>query len=170
MPPAATWTCKNTPGTAETVAKIKAGHLRNVSVGYIVHTYDVTEKAGERPLYRATDWEPMEISIVPIPADAGAQIRSNEGIDMGYDTPPQLRQQLERRDFSSDRNDKALDAKLVSEATIRRRAADCQLSAEETLELLERHETEPFTRGTLASSFVSFSISAAERSIIAGRI
>jgi hypothetical protein len=30
------------------------------------------------PVYRATDWEPYEISIVPMGADAGALVRSQE--------------------------------------------------------------------------------------------
>lgn len=68
--------------TRETVAPIEAdvaaGIIRNLSVGYVVHTYEVTEREGQRPVYRATDWEPMEISFVPIPFDAGAQVRSGE--------------------------------------------------------------------------------------------
>jgi hypothetical protein len=35
------------------------------------------ERKDDLPIYRAVDWEPMEISIVPIPADAGAQVRSD---------------------------------------------------------------------------------------------
>lgn len=55
---------------------VAAGIIRNLSVGYVVHTYEVTEREGQRPLYRAVDWEPMEISFVPIPFDAGSQVRS----------------------------------------------------------------------------------------------
>jgi HK97 family phage major capsid protein/HK97 family phage prohead protease len=40
--------------------------LRNVSLMYRVHSYDVEPKTDT---YRATDWEPMEISIVTVPAD-----------------------------------------------------------------------------------------------------
>lgn len=50
--------------------------IRNVSVGYIVHTYQITERDGHTPEYLAVDWEPTEISLVPVPADAGAGIRS----------------------------------------------------------------------------------------------
>jgi hypothetical protein len=57
--------------------KIRGG-AKNISVGYRVHTYEVTEKDGELPLYRAVDWEPVENSLVAIPADADAQIRSAE--------------------------------------------------------------------------------------------
>ncbi|MEA3537769.1 MAG: Mu-like prophage major head subunit gpT family protein [Pseudomonadota bacterium] len=125
-----------TPGTAETVAKIKAGHLRNVSVGYIVHTYEVTENAGERPLYRATDWEPMEISIVPIPADAGAQIRSMKGNEM-----PVEDEVLEGRQAPAIINGAAIRGSMV-----RKFAQDAGLTSDQTLGLLEEHDAKPFTR------------------------
>lgn len=74
--------------TRDTVAPIEAdvaaGIIRNLSVGYVVHTYEVTEREGQRPLYRATDWEPMEISFVPIPFDAGAQVRSGDPEQGGH--------------------------------------------------------------------------------------
>lgn len=65
---------------APLIQDVRSGILRNISVGYQVHEYEV-EKATERggmPTYRATDWEPMELSIVAIPADASAQIRSSQ--------------------------------------------------------------------------------------------
>ena len=68
---------------APIVADIAAGIIRNVSVGYAVHVYEKTEAAGEKiPTYRATDWEPLEISFVPVPFDPGAQARhrSSEGV------------------------------------------------------------------------------------------
>lgn len=65
----------DTPDAADTVAKIKAGHIRHVSVGYSVYAYDRTERAGEHAVMKAVDWEPQEISAVTVPADAGAHIR-----------------------------------------------------------------------------------------------
>ena len=59
------------------IRKIRDGIIRNVSVGYRVHRYEVIRSEGTVPLYRAVDWEPYEISLVPIGADAGAGIRSN---------------------------------------------------------------------------------------------
>ncbi|TGQ92185.1 peptidase [Mesorhizobium sp. M8A.F.Ca.ET.208.01.1.1] len=64
------------PADADIVAKIKNGVIRNISVGYRVHTVMVTERDGEPPLHSVIDWEPLEISAVPIPADPGAQVRS----------------------------------------------------------------------------------------------
>lgn len=55
---------------------IADGILRHVSVGYRVHEYMITDKEGELDIYRATDWEPMEGSIVPIGFDDAAVARS----------------------------------------------------------------------------------------------
>ncbi|HUD30424.1 MAG TPA: prohead protease/major capsid protein fusion protein [Novosphingobium sp.] len=74
----------DTPDCADTVAKIVAGHIRNISVGYIVHQYTRTERDGERPVMRADDWEPVEISFVPVPADGGAQVRSQNAEQGGF--------------------------------------------------------------------------------------
>ena len=62
------------------IRKIKDGIIKNVSVGYRVYRYEVIRSEGELPIYRAVDWEPYEISLVPIGADAGAGIRSNPHI------------------------------------------------------------------------------------------
>lgn len=50
--------------------------VRNISVGYSVFTYQKTEREGKLPEYRAIDWEPNEISFVPIPADPNAGVRA----------------------------------------------------------------------------------------------
>ena len=61
------------------VEDIKAGIVRNVSVGYRVYKYEVKEgKENEVSVYRALDWEPFEISMVPVPADFNSQTRSEE--------------------------------------------------------------------------------------------
>lgn len=69
---------------ASIVQDIKDKIIRNLSVGYRVHEYEITERDGERPLYRAVDWEPYEISFVPMPFDAGAQVRSGEPAQGGH--------------------------------------------------------------------------------------
>lgn len=57
--------------------KIADGVLRQVSVGYRIHRLEKVEDSDDGvPVYRATDWEPMEISVVPIGADSQAQVRS----------------------------------------------------------------------------------------------
>lgn len=63
----------------EAFAKVRQGIVGAVSVGYRVYRYEETKaeptKGKPREL-RATDWEPTEISLVPIPADQGAGVRS----------------------------------------------------------------------------------------------
>lgn len=61
-------------------AKIRDGVIRNVSVGYRTYELEIVPSAdGEPPVYRATDWEPFEVSAVCIGADAGAGFRAHEG-------------------------------------------------------------------------------------------
>jgi len=55
---------------------IAGGIIRNVSVGYRVHRYEITKRDGAPELWRAVDWEPLEISAVAIGADPGARVRS----------------------------------------------------------------------------------------------
>jgi hypothetical protein len=65
---------------------VKDKIIRNVSVGYTVYRYDDVStaddlRAGTRRL-RAMDWEPSEISLVPVGADANAGVRG--GLPLGY--------------------------------------------------------------------------------------
>lgn len=55
---------------------VKDGIIRSVSVGYIVHRYTKEEREEEVDLWTATDWEPVEVSMVAIPADPRAGVRS----------------------------------------------------------------------------------------------
>ncbi|MFN7305824.1 MAG: prohead protease/major capsid protein fusion protein, partial [Alphaproteobacteria bacterium] len=56
--------------------RIADGTLRAVSIGYRVHRYDQRpDPVSREMIYRAVDWEPFEISIVPIPVDRDAQVR-----------------------------------------------------------------------------------------------
>lgn len=51
--------------------------IRNVSVGYVVHRYEMLPPpdGGDTWIYRAVDYEPMELSLVPIGADPMAGVR-----------------------------------------------------------------------------------------------
>ena len=64
------------PDAADTVHRILEKTVRHVSVGYRVHRYEITKREGQRELWRAVDWEPMEVSAVAMPADPGAHIRA----------------------------------------------------------------------------------------------
>lgn len=55
--------------------------IRNVSVGYRVWRFEESQgKGNELPVRLATDWEPYEISMVPMGADAGARARSSRDV------------------------------------------------------------------------------------------
>lgn len=65
---------------APIVQDVKDGIIANVSVGYRVHKFvqddpEDPEDEDEMPVYRAMDWEPFEVSLVPIGADAAAAVR-----------------------------------------------------------------------------------------------
>jgi len=61
---------------------VRDGLIRSVSVGYRVYRFEETEGKGNAlPVRRAIDWEPFEISMVPIPADAGAKVRDGKSDD-----------------------------------------------------------------------------------------
>lgn len=54
------------------------GIRTKVSVGYVVHKFDRKQgKNGEPDEYRATDWEPHEVSFVSIPADVTVGVGRN---------------------------------------------------------------------------------------------
>jgi phage major head subunit gpT-like protein len=55
---------------------VAAGIIRNVSVGYSVRSYEITETEGAPPIWRAVDWQPLELSAVPVGADAAAGFRA----------------------------------------------------------------------------------------------
>jgi len=60
------------------IGDVKDGIVRNVSVGYRIHRIEETEELDEkgRPVTRATDWEPFELSLVPMGADPKARVRA----------------------------------------------------------------------------------------------
>jgi HK97 family phage prohead protease len=56
------------------IEDIRDGVIRNISVGYRLLDVEVQERKGAPELWVVHRWEPLEISAVPIPADAGSQI------------------------------------------------------------------------------------------------
>ena len=50
------------------------GIRRNVSVGYMIHKAQLVETKDGVETYRVTDWEPFEVSLVSVPADASVGV------------------------------------------------------------------------------------------------
>ena len=74
---------------ADTVTDLRDGVINNISVGYITYAFTRTESSGGSPaLMIATDWEPCEISAVPVPADPGAQVRAAQRSAAGVQMTP----------------------------------------------------------------------------------
>lgn len=68
---------------------VKDGIRKLVSVGYRVHEAKLEKTTDTQDTYRITDWEPFEISIVPIPADPSVGIGRAE--DTSFDITSLLR-------------------------------------------------------------------------------
>jgi HK97 family phage major capsid protein len=54
----------------EVFADVADGIRRNVSVGYVIHAAQLESEAEGIGTYRVIDWEPFELSLVAVPADA----------------------------------------------------------------------------------------------------
>ena len=86
----------DTDEQSETIfQKVQSGTLQGVSVGYVIYRYEVLEAEDTKstngrfngPAYVVTDWEPLEISIVSVPADPTVGVgRSAEEIHTSIDT------------------------------------------------------------------------------------
>ena len=86
----------DTDEQSETIfQKVQSGTLQGVSVGYAINRYEVLEDKDTKstngrfngPAYVVTDWEPLEISIVSVPADPTVGVgRSAEDIHTSIDT------------------------------------------------------------------------------------
>lgn len=121
---------------------VAGGIIRNVSVGYKVHRWEeLPVKDNELPVMRAADWEPFEVSFVPIGFDPGAQARSADGVQSFQS------EVIFNRSASSERNGGSMSAKAngaqaevpaatvtpaVDEAKVRAEAAAAATAAERT--------------------------------------
>lgn len=73
------------------------GIRKHVSVGYRIHKVEVSDPESSQPTYRATQWEPYEISMVSIPADVSVGVgRSAENIPPVEATPEPAQIQVVR--------------------------------------------------------------------------
>lgn len=106
------------------------GHKTPISVGYRILETTKTEGLGDAlPTVTATRWLPLEISVVPIPADANASTRSeeenpmpNENIEQRKHTPNNV---INERRRIKDINDLARSARIDPETDeVTRKAID----------------------------------------------
>jgi HK97 family phage major capsid protein/HK97 family phage prohead protease len=57
------------------------GIRQSVSVGFVVHEIEEVRNQDGEQYYRATDWEPLEVSIVSVPADYSVGVGRSMDID-----------------------------------------------------------------------------------------
>lgn len=67
----------------DTFQDVQDGICRSVSVGFMIHELVLEESNDNEDIYRATKWEPFEISLVPVPADTSV------GVGRSLDTEPE---------------------------------------------------------------------------------
>ena len=67
----------STPAS-DLIGKVQAGSVRGVSLGYSVRRWHPAGSRNGLPVFRAVAWTPHELSFTPVPADAGATVRSHE--------------------------------------------------------------------------------------------
>lgn len=54
----------------------------NVSVGYEIRELELVKQEGEVKTYRVTDWQPLEVSLVSIPADMTVGVGREGGLEL----------------------------------------------------------------------------------------
>ena len=97
----------DTDEQSETIfQKVQSGTLQGVSVGYSIKRYEVLDEADSvssngrfkgPETYVVTDWEPLEISIVSVPADPTVGVgRSAEEIHTSIDTQEETKRMDEK--------------------------------------------------------------------------
>ena len=102
----------------EKLAEVRDGILRNVSVGYSIGDYQRQEDGS----VLATSWQPMEVSIVSVPADQSIGVgRSLKPVDSAAPaatpTPPQSTT-MESLDLTQERAAAAADAVTAERSRI----------------------------------------------------
>lgn len=132
------------PEMASVWNDIKTGILKNISIGYRVFAWDESSKTGGI-IRQAVDWEPYEFSLVPIPADAGAQIRSFTKDNI---MPEAIQSDAVQTPLP------AVTGRAISLNEIRTRSQAAGLDADAINELMVTHETTPFTREALGDNLI----------------
>lgn len=152
----------DTDEQSETIfQKVQSGTLQGVSVGYAIYRYEVLEDEDTKstngrfygPAYVVTDWEPLEISIVSVPADPTVGVgRSAEEIHTSIDT---------QEDNTRMDQEKNLEVQEVKSALVETglTQADLQKAMEQ-----ERKRTSEIT-----AMFRDFDVEGADEAIVLGK-
>ncbi|WP_156680063.1 prohead protease/major capsid protein fusion protein [Sphingomonas profundi] len=157
--------------------RVSAGELRAISIGYRVTRWQITATDDtDHETWRAVAWELLEASLVPVPADPNAVVRSAPGTpahgsqeedDMRRNLPTGAAAAAPAIASVSTPVDNARTVEVVADviapvvieqrqvpaavtvAAIRTAARNAGLTDDATFELIERHEATPLTRDAL---------------------
>jgi len=93
------------------------GIRRNASVGYLIHDLILERQDGDTATYRVTDWEPLEGSLVPVPADPSV------GVGRQLGDPAPVLPQPEKRTTMTPEEKAAFEAKIRADVQAELNAA-----------------------------------------------
>lgn len=127
--------------------KVSGGSLRGVSVGYRIKEY-IQLKEGETskdgrfkgPAVIVSQWEPLEISIVSVPADAGVgvgrSIEDLKGMNKDMDKKPEMKSQTEMKKDMDAKKDiqNAIEQERTRNAEITKLCRSFEMSPDDYIE------------------------------------
>jgi flagellar biosynthesis GTPase FlhF len=143
---------------------VKNGILRNLSVGAAIYSKkDTTGENDKIKCYLATSWEPMELSIVPIPADASAQFLSAQAAGEKQVEQEKLEllkratAQIEEEKMDEEKRVQALAAEAQKEAELKKaREEGAELERQRVTEIQKLGKSanldETFVQGLISSN------------------
>lgn len=127
--------------------KVSGGSLRGVSVGYRINEYTPlkegeTSKDGrfKGPAVIVSQWEPLEISIVSVPADAGVgvgrSIEDLKGMNKDMDKKPEMKNQTEMKKDMDVKKDiqNAIEQERTRNAEITKLCRSFEMSPDDYIE------------------------------------
>ncbi len=122
---------------------VKAGIIRNVSVGYVPVTWRDTQDAKGARIRTVTRWELREVSLVPVGADPAAKVRSDMEPTTTEAPPPNA---------SATTQSPAIETRAAVNAEIRSIASTFDLGSDWANGLIDRGATEGDARAAALST------------------
>lgn len=111
-------------GAVAAEADVAAGTLRGVSIGYAPMELTLTSVVqDDLPIYLVTQWELLEVSLCPVPADPAAGVRSEDGLHPCVIIQPKENRIMDPEEVARAAEAAALAARTTEAAAIAARTA-----------------------------------------------